>query len=120
MDVSQRAGFDCHFYNTGILYGLQVPLGDVDVLMAQQTGYRVHIQTITQVGLSEVVAGSVRGAADICADICLGCSLFKNTPLKISSSETGEMNIVAMRLPVIKEPVMKPKDGTTFNTSLER
>ena len=27
--------------------------------------------------LGEVVAGGVRGAADICADICLGCSLLK-------------------------------------------
>lgn len=77
-DVSQRAGFDCHFHDTGILHGLQIALGDIDVLMAQQSGNRVDIQTITQMGLSEVVAGSVRGAADICADICLGCSLLKN------------------------------------------
>jgi hypothetical protein len=46
--------------------------------VSQKTGNGVDIQTIAQVGLGEVVAGSVRGAADICADICLGCSLLKN------------------------------------------
>ena len=41
----------------------------------------------------------------------INCSLFKKTPLKINSSEIGEINIVAIKLPV-KNELNRLKDGT--------
>ena len=41
----------------------------------------------------------------------INCNLFKKTPLKINSSEIGEINIVAIKLPV-KNELNRLKDGT--------
>lgn len=77
-DISERAGAYGQFHNAGVLEGLEVPLGDVDVLVAQQTGEGVDIQTITQIRLGIVVAGSVRRTADFIPDHRLGSGLFEN------------------------------------------
>ena len=63
--IEQGSGLGCHLYDAAILKGLQVPLCDVDVLMPQEPGHGVDIQTVPQTGLSEVVAGGMGRAADV-------------------------------------------------------
>lgn len=77
-NIPERAGIHRQLHDTGVLEGLEVPLGDVDVLVAQQTGERIDIQTVTQICLGIVVAGGVRRTTDFFPDRRFGCGLLEN------------------------------------------
>lgn len=69
--IEQGTGLCCHFYNVMILKGLQISLCNIDILMPQQSGHRIKIQTISQTGLGKVMSCSMGRTANVIPYLCL-------------------------------------------------
>ena len=104
-EIEEGTGLRSHFYNIMILKGLQISLCDVDVLMSQQTGYRIKIQPVPQTGLCKVVSGSMGRAADIISYLCLLVCLIEDVFQSLfgqGTARAGEKVVVVMDLLIVK------------------
>ena len=67
LQVHQRIYRHCHAHDILILERLQISLCDVDILVPQKLGERIHIQPISQVALGVIVPGCMGRAANLVA-----------------------------------------------------